>query len=114
MTKATSEQPPPTPSNGPDVTTLVREDLELRAKKGEATYGQRLRPHIGRNALLDAYQEVLDLTVYFKQRMLEEEAFLRQLDELIASASSTRSADAPGLIKAKELYVRLVAGSDKA
>jgi hypothetical protein len=105
--KATTEQQLPHHSN---VTSLVREDLELRAQKGEATYGQRLRPHIGRNALVDAYQEALDLSVYLKQRMLEEEGFLTALETMIASAHANGSGDHAGLVSARDLYTRLVAG----
>jgi hypothetical protein len=108
MTRAAAEQPLPTHSAGPDITSLVRDDLELRAQKGEAVYGQRLRPHIGRNALLDAYQEALDLSVYLKQRMIEEDAFLRQLDTAIASAEAAGSLEFAGLVAAKQLYVRLL------
>ena len=110
MSKAADEQPLPNKSEGPDITSLVRDDLELRAQKGEETYGQRLRPHIGRNALLDAYQEALDLSVYLKQRMVEEEAFLSRLDSMIAEAKEIGSGDHSGLVLARELYRKLVTG----
>lgn len=56
-----------------DIATLVQEDIEKRIQKGEKEYGERLRPFNGRNALLDAYEEVLDLAVYLKQELIEKE-----------------------------------------
>lgn len=104
MTLATKEQNLPKHSDGPDITNLVRHDLELRAKKGVETYGERLKPHNGRNALIDAYQEALDLGVYLKQRLVEEETFLREIDKAIVSAEQNGAVEISGLIKAKEIY----------
>jgi hypothetical protein len=67
---ATKEEPNPKGS-GVDVTNLVKEDLEKRAKEGERKYGERLTTFNGRDALIDAYQEVLDLALYLRQ-LIEE------------------------------------------
>ena len=69
---AIAEQPTPTGS-GADVATLVCADIEARVAKGERTYGERLRAHNGRNALWDAYQEALDLAIYLRQHIEEQE-----------------------------------------
>ena len=69
-TKATCEQPTPSGA-GRDIATLVQADIEARAKKGLATYGERLKPHNGRDALVDAYQEALDLCMYLRQAIEE-------------------------------------------
>lgn len=58
---------------GIDVISKVQEDLEERAKIGVIRYGERLRSENGRNALIDAYQEALDLCVYLKQCLIEDE-----------------------------------------
>ncbi len=108
MTSATKEQNLPKHSDGPDITNLVSNDLELRAKKGVETYGKRLQPSNGRNALVDAYQEALDLGVYLKQRLLEEEAFLQELAKAISHAQENESAELEGLLKAKEIYTTIV------
>lgn len=50
---------------------LVREDLEKREALGVERYGAPLRPHNGRDALLDAYEEALDLACYLKQAIIE-------------------------------------------
>ncbi len=69
--------PAATPQSNPikgnvDVTSKVIEDLEARAKFGEGKYGTRLMTNNGRDSLLDAYQEILDLAVYIKQHLLEK------------------------------------------
>jgi len=48
-------------------------DLTDRMAKGVQEYGEPLRTHNGRDALLDAYEEVLDLACYLKQKMMEEQ-----------------------------------------
>jgi len=65
-------QPMPEGS-GPDIIELVKNDLELRAVIGKRKYGERLKPHNGRDALVDAYQESLDLSMYLRQAIVERE-----------------------------------------
>jgi hypothetical protein len=55
----------------PDIAKLVQSDIEQRASYGEKKYGVRLQPHNGRNALIDAYQESLDLCLYLRQEIEE-------------------------------------------
>lgn len=59
--------------NNREVYRLVIEDVEQRAAVGRRKYGVTLRPHNGRNALLDAYEEALDLAQYLKQALLEQQ-----------------------------------------
>jgi len=54
-----------------DIATLVKNDIESRAEKGVKTYGERLRPNNGRDALWDAYEEALDLCMYLRQKIEE-------------------------------------------
>jgi hypothetical protein len=60
--------PPPNP-----ILFGVLEDLLERARVGHRKYGTLLYPHNGRSALKDAYEEILDLAMYLKQKMVEEE-----------------------------------------
>ena len=71
---AVDHEPAPTlrPSL-PDVWELVMRDMEKRADAGYQRYGTRLRPFNGRCPLVDAYQEALDLCVYLRQRIWEDE-----------------------------------------
>lgn len=58
-----------------DGTVIVDElitDLQARKEFGTQKYGTPLRAHNGRNALLDAYQEALDLVIYLKQCLVEQ------------------------------------------
>jgi uncharacterized protein DUF6378 len=67
-------KPEPAPKGtGREITPLVIKDLELRSKMGKEKYGEALRAFNGRNALVDAYQEALDLVQYLRQ-LLEEQA----------------------------------------
>lgn len=66
------EQPMPE-GDGADIVELVKNDLECRAVLGERKYGERLKPHNGRDALVDAYQEALDLCMYLRQVIEEKE-----------------------------------------
>jgi hypothetical protein len=52
---------------------LVHSDVEARVALGVRQYGERLRPFNGRDALLDAYEEVLDLAMYLRQVIYERD-----------------------------------------
>ena len=71
MSAATTTQPKP---RGQDVIILdlVKQDLIARAEVGERKYGEKLKPFNGRSALVDAYQEALDLCMYLRQLIYEE------------------------------------------
>ena len=51
--------------------TEVAKDHESRIAFGEKKYGQRLKIHNGRNAIMDSYQELLDALSYLMQGHLE-------------------------------------------
>lgn len=65
-------QPAPT-GNGPSVTDAVLADITARREVGKVKYGTELRAHNGRDPLVDAYQEALDLVVYLKQALMERD-----------------------------------------
>lgn len=80
-------EPPPKRNDGPALWDLVVKDLEdtndpsrhlvitdarERDEFGAKKYGTRLQANNGRNALRDAYQELLDAAVYFKQDLVEK------------------------------------------
>lgn len=67
------DQPVPTPNELPIVHELVIEDVRARLALGTKRYGTGLQPFNGRNALVDAYEEVLDLAAYLRQKIWEEE-----------------------------------------
>lgn len=65
-------QPDPTP--GKEVVGIhVIKDMEERMKLGFIRYGTYLQTHNGRDALQDLYEELIDATMYIKQRIMEEQ-----------------------------------------
>lgn len=54
---------------GVPIVPLVIADLEARREFGRRKYGDELRVENGRDALIDAYQEALDLTIYLRQEI---------------------------------------------
>lgn len=61
-------------SDRPDIQSLVIADIEERRQLGIRRYGTPLQAHNGRDALVDAYEEALDLAMYLKQRITEAHA----------------------------------------
>ncbi len=66
------KQPNPKKNNNPPIVDLVVKDMLSRKKLGKKRYGVFLQAENGRNALLDAYEEALDMCMYLKQKLEEE------------------------------------------
>ena len=66
-------EPTPTKNDRPIVWHLVMADMMVRDYVGETKYGTPLQPFNGRDALVDAYQEALDLAVYLRQAIYERD-----------------------------------------
>ncbi|HEY9750522.1 MAG TPA: hypothetical protein V6C63_17705 [Allocoleopsis sp.] len=71
--QADREQQLPTPNGNPHIADLVIEDMKARKQLGIERYGTALQAHNGRDALMDAYQEALDLCVYLRQAIEERQ-----------------------------------------
>lgn len=67
------EQPAPTPNDKPFIWSLVVDDIIERDEKGRQQYGTSLQPENGRDPLIDAYQEALDLVMYLRQELYERD-----------------------------------------
>ncbi len=63
-----TKQPPPTQGNT-DVWALVFQDLLDRVKCGREKHGTYLQVENGRDALIDAYQEIMDALFYLRQEI---------------------------------------------
>lgn len=72
MIEAASVQQQQPKGGGQSVTDLVIRDLNARRELGISRYGQELLTNNGRNPMVDAYQEILDLACYFRQKLTEE------------------------------------------
>lgn len=59
----------------------LSEHLRKRAEMGREKYGTYLSPDNGRNALVDAYQDALDLIVYLRQKTEDRDTAARPSDE---------------------------------
>ena len=72
MSKASEYQPDP--KQGEQVVVdVVLADIRERAEAGKRKYGTYLETNNGRNPLWDAYQEAIDLVMYLRQALLEQE-----------------------------------------
>jgi hypothetical protein len=75
------EQQRPTPNGSVHIHDLVSQDHQDRKALGTERYGTPLQADNGRDALRDAYEESLDLSVYLRQAMEERNIQLASLRE---------------------------------
>lgn len=66
-------EPMPLPTDGQAIWDLVIADMRERDQIGTMKYKQRLSAGDGRDSLVDAYQEALDLAVYLKKAIVERD-----------------------------------------
>ena len=66
-------QPAPVPNKLPEIWKLVIIDMNHRNEFGISKYKTALQPFNGRDALKDAYEEILDAAVYLKQAIYERD-----------------------------------------
>ena len=64
-------EPDPALSDSRPIWDLVVEDMQERDRTGRKKYGTPLQAGNGRDPLIDAYQEALDLCVYLRQAIEE-------------------------------------------
>lgn len=74
------DQPLPVPNEHPDIQSAVIADIEKRRELGIQRYGTALQPLNGRDMLVDAYDEAIDLAIYLKGAIVERD--LRAAGEL--------------------------------
>lgn len=65
------DQPTPVTNSSTPIWELVIQDMKERDQVGRERYGTPLQAFNGRDALVDAYQEALDLAVYLRQAIVE-------------------------------------------
>jgi hypothetical protein len=76
-----TDQPPPERNGRPASWDLVVQDMRDRHAHGLAKYGTPLQPGNGRDSLVDAYQEALDLAVYLRNEIEERRLLADRLTE---------------------------------
>ena len=72
--------PPPKKTSGPSIHDGVVADILKRKAEGLAEYGTLLQAGNGRDSLLDAYEECLDMACYLRQALDEREIKARKGD----------------------------------
>jgi hypothetical protein len=71
-------QPPPTTGEQevyPEAIRIFLQTMRQQMEKGIEEYGTPLKTHNGRDALVDAMYEVIDLWMYLVQKYLEQQSF---------------------------------------
>lgn len=76
--KAAMHEPMPIGGTGEVVLDQVLKDLTDRSTVGVEKYGEPLRTFNGRDSLMDAYQEALDLVMYLRQAIMERGTNIQQ------------------------------------
>jgi hypothetical protein len=75
----------------------IAEDIEARIRLGERKYGTRLKAFNGRDAYMDAYQEILDFLNYTMQGVVERREGCQNLFDRAVSLA----VDVQGLMNGK-------------
>lgn len=70
---AISEHQPEPKEGRQIVADIVIADIRERSEAGKIKYGTYLKTNNGRDALMDAYQEAIDLVMYLRQVILERD-----------------------------------------
>jgi hypothetical protein len=91
------DKPEPYPIRGlpnqHEVTSMVVDDHIARNEMGMEDYGGPLVTNDGRYTKMDAYQEALDLVVYLKKDMMEEEHIKYIVRKFIQDGAGALTAD---------------------
>ena len=75
-----TDQQLPIKNDSPAIQDLVISDIEERKQLGLKKYGTLLQANNGRDMLLDAYQEVLDLAIYLRGAIEERKVVVNVED----------------------------------
>jgi len=78
-------QPDPKPGDARETWELVIADMRERDAAGARKYGVRHQHDNGRDHLIDAYQEALDLVVYLRAEIEKRRAARAELETLFES-----------------------------
>jgi len=68
--EAATNEPSPSPGQT-DIWPLVLRDIKARVDMGIGKYDTVLQSNNGRDSLMDAYQEAIDLVMYLRQAIEE-------------------------------------------
>lgn len=83
--RAREPEPAPVITEGAVVWHFVVNAVKARVEMGVQKYGTPLQAGNGRDALMDAFQEAIDLVMYLGQVILERERVIRGPDGQVVS-----------------------------
>lgn len=84
-------QPTPKPNNHPAIWPIVIDEMKKRDQLGRQRYGTPLQPFNGRDSLMDAYEEVLDLAVYIRTAIYELDDYqMTKIEQLNIAAQAVK------------------------
>lgn len=96
MSQATTPEPAPQPNDWPTVHDIAASALLQRKAWGVQKYGTPLQPFNGRNALVDAFQEMLDGAAYVQQALIEQGEQLAVVKEVLKFLDWSAAVDPHG------------------
>jgi hypothetical protein len=88
-------EPKPIPNSGTSMHDLVILDMLERKRFGLSKYGTLLQAHNGRKALRDAYEEILDLAVYLRQAIEEQDSEPTAIQVLQSEVTAAQNTTRP-------------------
>jgi len=108
MPEKYTEQPAPMSNDSQPIWDLVVADMSARNALGVERYGTPLQAFNGRKALQDVYEEALDMVVYLKQQLVEEDVKNARIVEVInladAAAKSGKAVDPKLILSALGMF----------
>ena len=87
------KEPMPKKNNTKPIWEMVIEDMRERDLVGENRYGMRLQKFNGRDSAKDAYQEILDFTVYARHWIEERKEMVNCLKDVLNSNAPMEMSD---------------------
>ena len=87
----------PVVNDQPFIHELVMDDVRARMELGQRRYGTALQPYNNRSALRDTYEELLDVCVYMRQLIFEEENVPPWAERLLQSWLHNEDLDFKGV-----------------
>lgn len=101
---AAAHEPMPIRNAQPAVQDLVIADMQARKEVGLERYGTLLQAFNGRDSIMDAYQESLDLSVYLRQVMAEDNVLLTAVRDLLDVVDAAGWTNDPRAVRALEVH----------
>ena len=97
-----------------EVTEQLIAFLRGRSEHGQRKYGVALKPFDGRNTLMDALEEVTDLSQYIMKRVMENEEIAELLDEASVTIENFADGENEIIERLRETAAKLRADCERS